>query len=291
MDKINNLVEFTKVSKKLGNKQVLNDINLTVASGEVVGSVGPNGCGKTTLLRLVTGLIYPDRGEVRVSGRAVRLGLIGELPASVGALIESPAFLPQLSGLKNLTILADIQQKINEQAVREAIKRVGLDPDNRKPVKSYSLGMRQRLGIAQAIMEKPNILLFDEPTNGLDQEGKILFSGIMKEQVEQGAAVMMVSHNKEEINRYCDRVFMIQNGTLHPVREQRDKSWLIITNNLSDLEHIYQQGLSLQITERVDGYPAGICKGKWKNRDEMMSFLTEIGVKTVDVREVENDYI
>ncbi|WP_232337230.1 ABC transporter ATP-binding protein [Thermoactinomyces sp. CICC 10523] len=175
MDKINNLVEFTKVSKKLGNKQVLNDINLTVASGEVVGIVGPNGCGKTTLLRLVTGLIYPDRGEVRVSGRAVRLGLIGELPASVGALIESPAFLPQLSGLKNLTILADIQQKINEQAVREAIKRVGLDPDNRKPVKSYSLGMRQRLGIAQAIMKKPNILLFDEPTNGLDQEGKILF--------------------------------------------------------------------------------------------------------------------
>ncbi|MGG1657818.1 ABC transporter ATP-binding protein [Brevibacillus sp. NRS-1366] len=207
-------IEFHQVFKKLGKKSILEDINLSVHAGEVVGIVGTNGSGKTTLLRLVTGLVYPDQGDVFVGGNKIHPGLLGVLPTSVGAVIESPSFLPQYSGLKNLTLLADIRGKTSLHTVISTMKKMGLDPSNKKAVQTYSLGMRQRLAIAQAIMENPDILLFDEPTNGLDEQGVNIFSSIMQEQVQRGTAIIIVSHNNDEITRYCDRVFGLENCTL-----------------------------------------------------------------------------
>ncbi|WP_289141320.1 ABC transporter ATP-binding protein [uncultured Brevibacillus sp.] len=207
-------IEFHQVSKKLGRRSILEHINLSVHAGEVVGIVGTNGSGKTTLLRLVTGLVYPDHGEVFVGGNKISPGLLGVLPTSVGAVIESPSFLPQYSGLKNLSLLADIRGKISLDTVKSTMKKLDLDPSNKKAVQTYSLGMRQRLAIAQAIMENPDILLFDEPTNGLDEHGVHIFSTIMQEQVQRGSAIMIVSHHKDEITRYCDRVFGLEERTL-----------------------------------------------------------------------------
>ncbi|MGN7472067.1 ABC transporter ATP-binding protein [Brevibacillus sp. SAFN-007a] len=211
-------LEFQHVCKKLGRNPILEDVTLSVHAGEVVGIVGTNGSGKTTLLRLATGLVYPDKGHVYVGGKKIYPGLLGVLPTSVGAVIETPSFLPQYSGLKNLTLLASIRGKISQETVVSTMRKMGLDPSNKKAVQKYSLGMRQRLAIAQAIMENPDVLLLDEPTNGLDEQGVEIFSTVIQEQVQRGAAILMVSHHKEEIDKYCDRVFRLENRTLKPKR-------------------------------------------------------------------------
>ncbi|MFD2368852.1 ABC transporter ATP-binding protein [Brevibacillus sp. GCM10020057] len=211
-------LEFHHVFKKLGKKTILEDINLSVHAGEVVGIVGTNGSGKTTLLRLATGLVYPDQGHVYVGGNKIYPGLLGVLPTSVGAVIETPSFLPQYSGLKNLTLLAGIRGKISQDTVISTMRKMGLDPSSKKTVHTYSLGMKQRLAIAQAIMENPDVLLFDEPTNGLDEQGVNIFSTVMQEQIQRGTAILIVSHHKDEIEEYCDRVFSLENRTLKQKR-------------------------------------------------------------------------
>lgn len=283
------VVEFRDVSIKLGKKKVLNKINLAIAPGEVIGIVGANGSGKTTFLRLVAGLIYPDKGGVLVAGQNVRPGLIGKLSVNVGALIESPSFLPHFSGFKNLSLLASIRGLIDKQDICNIMERVGLDPNNKKSVKTYSLGMRQRLGIAQAIMEKPSVLLLDEPTNGLDQDGVNLFSGLIQEQIQRGVAVLIVSHQKEEIDRLADRVFMIQDGSIHTIREEREQEWIILVKKIEELENIYKIIPSLQISNRIEGYPTGICSGHWANKEEMYKFLFTKGIHPVEIREKKKD--
>lgn len=278
------MLVYEGVSKKLGGKEVLKQINLSISEGEVVGIVGANGSGKTTLLRLATGLFYPDQGEVRVAGKPVRPGLLGDLPASIGALIESPSFLPYLSGLKNLLLLASIRDQVNESNVRETIQRVGLDPDLRKPVKTYSLGMRQRLGIAQAIMEDPSIYLFDEPTNGLDRQGVEMFSEILTERTNQGACVVLVSHDQEEINRFCDRVYRMESGSLESVREKRVKGWRLLVGSLEDVEKTLLLIPNSQMSERKNGLPTVICKGTWKDEVELRSYLDQNGIQPVEIQ-------
>lgn len=155
------VISMRSVAKKLGNNEVLRDVNLDIFPGEVVGIVGKNGSGKTTLLRIIIGLMYPTKGEVIIEGKSVLPGLLGNLPTNVGALIETPSFLPQFTGLENLRMLASIRNEISAETIRNIMHEVGLLPDNRKSVAKYSLGMRQRLGISQAIMENPKIVLLD----------------------------------------------------------------------------------------------------------------------------------
>lgn len=205
---------LNRVSKKFKGLEVLKNINLDMNKGDVVGIIGSNGCGKTTLLRIIMGLIYPDEGEVIVDGNKVLPGLLGGLPTSVGALIENPIFLPQFTGYTNLCMLASIRNVINEDDVKSVIKLVGLDINNKKTVEKYSLGMRQRLGIAQAIMEKPALILFDEPTNGLDSSGVEIFDKLVKDMKSVGSSFIIVSHRKEEIDGLCDKVYEIENGSL-----------------------------------------------------------------------------
>lgn len=210
----NKILSLSNVGKKFHDEIILKDVNLEINRGEVIGIVGKNGSGKTTLLRIILGLNYANEGEVIVGEKKVTPGILGDLPVNVGALIETPKFLPQFSGLKNLSMLALIKDVISEKDIRNVIRRVGLNPESKIPVSKYSLGMRQRLGIAQAIMENPELILFDEPTNALDTTGVETFSEIVKELSNKGTSFIIVSHRKEEIDMLCDKVYKIENSTL-----------------------------------------------------------------------------
>lgn len=204
-----------RVTKSLGRQVILSDLDLTVDFGEIVAIVGPNGSGKTLLLRLLCGFAYPDKGRIHVDGRDLsHPGWVGPLATNVGILIETPGFLPYLSGFDNLYMLALIQKRIGPPQIRETMKRVGLDPDNRRPVRTYSLGMRQRLGIAQAIMEQPRILLLDEPTNGLDPEYTDEFLALMRHLADVGTAIVWTSHELDEVRSVADRVLTIRERRL-----------------------------------------------------------------------------
>ncbi|NLZ49582.1 MAG: ABC transporter ATP-binding protein [Clostridiales bacterium] len=219
MRKDENILVIKGLEKSFKGQLILQDVNLSISKGEIVGIVGSNGSGKTTLLKLILGLSYPEKGDIMVRGKRVFPGLLGDLPTRVGALIENPTFLPQFSGIKNLTMLASIRKEIGKSDIENAMKEMGLDPNNKKAVSKYSLGMRQRLGIAQAIMEKPELVLFDEPTNGLDSDGVELFSKVVNRMKAEGVSFIIVSHRKDEIDSLCDTIYKIENRGLHKVNE------------------------------------------------------------------------
>jgi len=212
------VIEVRNASKALKRRQVLEQIQLQVAMGECVGISGPNGAGKSMLLRLLTGLIYPDQGEVRIFG--YRLGRDVEFAPHTGALIDRPGFLPHRSGLYNLELLASIQGRITKQRIIETMEMVGLDAEDRRPVRTYSTGMLQRLGIAQAIMESPRLLLVDEPTRGLDPAGADQIVRLLHDLHSKGTTMVLVSHRKDLLGPLCQRWFTMWEGKLHS--EDRD---------------------------------------------------------------------
>ena len=163
------MLEIENLTKTFGTQTVISDISMTLVSGKIYGLVGRNGSGKTMLMKMILGFVSPSSGSIKIEGKV--LGKDISMPDRIGAIIENPGFLPEYSGFKNLKFLAMIHHKISNEEIRDAMRIVGLDPDSKKHVGKYSLGMRQRLGIAQAIMEDPDILLLDEPLNGLDNEG------------------------------------------------------------------------------------------------------------------------
>ncbi|MPQ23778.1 ABC transporter ATP-binding protein [Bacillus paralicheniformis] len=209
------IAKLHRVQKRFKGKRVLEDVNLTINENEIVGIVGGNGSGKTTILRLLAGLMYAEHGDVIVHGSKIKKG---QFPDNIGLLIETPRFIDRLSGYENLKLLADIKKEIGETEIRSVMKQFKLDPDLKDNVKTYSLGMNQRLGLAQAFMEKPKLLLLDEPTNALDEDSKKRFEEIIFEARQEGAGVALVSHQKEEIQRLCDRVYMLEEGVLKEVR-------------------------------------------------------------------------
>ncbi|MBW7477252.1 ABC transporter ATP-binding protein [Paenibacillus oenotherae] len=278
------LIEFRNVSKTLGSKHVLKNVHLSLATGAVIGITGASGSGKSTLLRLASGLMYADHGEVWVSGRKVRPGVAGNLPEGVGSFIESPVFLPTLSGLQNLTMLAHIQGKVDAAYIRDSMHRVGLNPDNNSAFRTYSPSMRQRLGIAQAIMENPGVLLLDEPTHGLDRDEKHLFADLIAELAGRGTAVMISSHVQEDIYRYCDRVYSLAEGILRPLQQHRERVWTIITNSQEDIGLLRMNIPSFRRNGWINSNPAGICTGEWENEEELFAFLALKGIFCVEIR-------
>lgn len=205
-------IVIKKTSKKIKDTYIYKDIDVVCESGSIVGLIGKNGAGKTMLLKSICGLTHYDEGEISVMDR--RIGSDVEIPDSIGVIIEVPGFLPNLSGYKNLKYLADIKGKLNEAQIYEAIRQVGLDPEDKKRVGKYSLGMRQRLGIAQALMEDPDILLLDEPMNGLDNKGVSDVKEILKGLREKGKTIILASHHMEDIDELCDKVYVLDGGMI-----------------------------------------------------------------------------
>lgn len=210
------VIEVKNVTKKWGNNTVLNSVNLTAERSEIIGIIGHNGSGKTVLMKCICGFITPDSGEITVSGK--RVGRDIDIPKNIGLIIETPGFLPNFSGFSNLRQLAKIRGKICKNDVREVMEKVGLNPHDKKHVGKYSLGMRQRLGIAQAIMENPDILILDEPMNGLDKNGVNDMRELLLRLKSDGKTMIVASHNSADIDILCDRVFGIEKGNLKQVR-------------------------------------------------------------------------
>lgn len=197
-------IEVKNVYKSFVKEQVLKNISLSIPPGSIYGVVGNNGSGKTVLMKCICGFMKCDRGTIWVNGK--QIGKQIDFPDHLGVIIETPGFIPNLSGYKNLKILASLKGRIGKQEIRETLHKVGLNPDMKKPVTKYSLGMRQRLGIAQAIMENPKVLVLDEPFNGLDRHGVVEMRMLLKELKAEGKAILLASHNAQDIEELCDHV-------------------------------------------------------------------------------------
>ena len=209
-------IQLEHVCKKFGTQQALVDINHAFEKGKIHGIVGNNGSGKTVLMKCICGFILPDSGRIRVNKDMIGIGR--DFPRDLGLIIETPGFLPNMTGFKNLSLLASLNRKIGDKTVADTIRRVGLDPDLKKPVSKYSLGMRQRLGIAQAIMENPSILILDEPLNGLDKHSASQIRELIKGLREDGKTLLLTSHNQFDIDMLCDTVIEMDAGELTVLR-------------------------------------------------------------------------
>lgn len=200
------------VSKDFKGARVLNNVNVSFEQGKIHGIIGRNGSGKTVLIKTICGFIHPDQGCVVVDGKVI--GKEVDFPQNIGAIIEAPGFLPTVSAYKNLEYLASLRGVIGKDEIRKAISLVGLDPDDKKHVGKYSLGMKQRLGLAQAIMENPDILILDEPMNGLDNTGVSEMRKLLLQFKADGKTIIIVSHNSEDISMLCDTVHEMDRGIL-----------------------------------------------------------------------------
>lgn len=205
-------IEVQHVVKRFRDQVVLKNVSISFEKGRIHGIVGRNGSGKTVLFKCICGLMHPEEGVILVNGK--RVGRDVDMPEDIGAIIEAPGFLPNYSGYKNLRFLANIRRKIGKEEILNVLKTVGLDPESRKHVGKYSLGMRQRLGIAQAIMEDPEILILDEPMNGLDNAGVQDIRALLLELKAQGKTILLASHNHEDIAALCDTVHEMDGGVL-----------------------------------------------------------------------------
>lgn len=205
-------IVFDHVTKVIGHNTVIDNINCTMQTGSITGLKGINGSGKTMMMRLIAGLIYPTQGQVIVDGKAI--GKEISFPPSLGVMLENPAFLDAYSGYDNLKLLAGINHRIPDSEIEQVLSRVGLLENKGKKYKKYSLGMKQRLGIAAAIMEHPAILLLDEPTNSLDESGVELVKQIVREERARGATVILSCHDAAILEDLADEIISIQYGRI-----------------------------------------------------------------------------
>ncbi len=206
------MVVVDNVSVKRRGRLLLDGVSAEVRNGEVLGLSGPNGSGKTMLMRVIAGLIRPASGAAFIGGAKVAVG--GSMPESIGLMLETPSFLEGYSGIRNLELLASIRAQIGADRLREVLREVGLDPDDSRPVRKYSLGMRQRLGIAIAVMECPRVVLLDEPGNALDANGMEMLRGLVAEQKRRGAAVVLASHDRAFLEEMSDRIVFLSEGRI-----------------------------------------------------------------------------
>lgn len=199
------VIVIDKLTKSFKGKKVLEDVNMRLQEGRIYGIVGDNGSGKTVLLKLICGFMKPDSGTVTVNGKVI--GKDADFPENTGIIIEAPGFLPNYSGMKNLEYLASIRGKIGKEQIESAMKTVGLDPSSKLRVGKYSLGMKQRLGIAQAIMENQQLLILDEPMNALDKDAVEEMRKLFLSIKASGKTMLIVSHNEGDISTLCDEVY------------------------------------------------------------------------------------
>lgn len=205
-------IRIEHLYKKFGDVIVLSDINLKCEKGKTYGLIGRNGSGKTVLMKCICGLIAPTSGKIEIEGKI--LGEQVQRSDNLGILIETPGYLSGFNAYQNLKMLADIRRKISAKEIKQVMIKVGLDPEDKKNVEKFSLGMKQRLGLAQAIMEDPDIILLDEPMNGLDSQGVKDIRQMIRLLHDEGRTLILASHNMEDIHALCDEVFQIEDSIL-----------------------------------------------------------------------------
>lgn len=211
-------IQVNNISKTYDGVPILDDVSLSIEKGTTIGIVGGNGSGKSVLFKVICGFTAPDEGTVVI--RDKQLGKDIDFPEEVGVFINSPGYIAIYNGLKNLKFLADINGKIGVDKIKETMKKVGLNPDNKAKVKDYSLGMKQKLGIAQAIMEDQEILVLDEPFNALDYKTYNDIKAIIKHLKEENRTMLLTSHNYQDIEELCDVVYLIDEGKLERLTEE-----------------------------------------------------------------------
>lgn len=228
------MIQIHRLSKAYGQNTVLRDVSLELQEGYIYGLVGPNGCGKTTLMRCICGFTQPSSGYVIVNGCLIggkaslkrnpelqtlsSLDRTADFAPSTGVIIESPGFLPNETGLSNLVLLANMSGRASRQDARQAMLQLGLNPDEKKPVGKYSLGQRQRLGFAQALMENPNVLILDEPFNAMDSASMEHVHDLLQQFKQKGKLIILASHSAADIEKACDIIYAMDSGRLQAVQ-------------------------------------------------------------------------
>lgn len=211
-----NIITLENVSKSYKSGKILDDVSISFEKGKCYGIIGRNGCGKSVLLKLIAGFAYPDNGKITARGKTLKKDI--DFIENAGVIINSPEFINSMSGLNNLLYLAEIKKKINKEKIIEVLKNLGLEGAMKKRVSTYSLGMKQRLRLAQAIMEDPDILILDEPMNALDNDGVSEIRNLLLSLKNEGKTILLTSHNTEDIDVLCDTVCEIDKGILNVVR-------------------------------------------------------------------------
>lgn len=212
---MNDMIQIDNLTLVLNDQTILNDVSVRFERGKIHGIVGRNGSGKTMLMKCICGLVRVTSGSVIVNGVHTERG--NKVPENTGAIIETPGFLPQYSGFRNLKMLATLTGKASAEDIRQAIKTVGLDPADKKPVGKYSLGMKQKLGLAQVLMDDPDLLVLDEPFSGLDEGTVAQMRNLLQELGEQGKTILIASHNQEDISSLCSSVCKMEKGSLQSI--------------------------------------------------------------------------
>lgn len=206
------MVKLEHISKAYKENLLFSDLNLEIARGDICGITGVNGSGKSVLLKMICGLVLPDKGKITVDGEAIENG---KFPQDIGVILDCAGFLPGETGLKNLSVIAAVRKKAGKKDLEEIMRLVGLRPESGVKVGKYSLGMKQRLAIAQALMEKPQLLILDEPLNAIDAETAEEFRQLFLKLNQEGVTIVLTSHNKEDIKTLCSHVYKIENHTLN----------------------------------------------------------------------------
>ena len=277
-----------KVGKRYGKQWAIRDIDLAMRPGEIVGFIGPNGAGKTTLMRLMAGLSAPTEGQLTVMGERLD-GRELRTPPGIGVMLEQMGFLPHLSGRANLELFASLSRVATAATIGEILKQVGLDPADRRPVRAYSLGMRQRLLLAQALMDKPGLRLLDEPTNGLDPAGIVDLRHLLATIAGEGTAIFLASHLLTEVERICHRVLLVRDGRVLQEIDLRTAGPLrvrVIVPAERDVEILLGSGLS---AERVQG-DAGSFAVLLTPRGPLPDMVRELVERGVDIEEIHKEH-
>lgn len=262
------VLECNNLYKKFGNKTIIKDVSTKLESGDILGFIGPNGAGKTTTIKLILGLQGIDKGTVKINGYDIQKEFEKAIE-KVGAIVENPDLYMYLSGYKNLQLIANLYKNIDKTRIDEVVKLVGLESRINDKVSKYSLGMRQRLGIAQAILHKPNILILDEPTNGLDPEGiKELRDLIKKLAEEDDMAVLISSHNLAELDNFCTKICIIKNGEvietkdIEELKEEANADYTLFkVNDTNKIQGLFNKASILNNNEfKISGSEQEVAK-------------------------------
>lgn len=272
------ILECQNLCKSFGKKQILKDVSFEIDEGDILAFIGPNGSGKTTTIKLILGLQKIDKGKVSINGFDVEKDFVKAIE-KVGAIVENPDTYMYLTGWQNLKMIANLYKGVTDEEIKEIVKLVDLEKRINDKVSKYSLGMRQRLGIARALINKPNVLILDEPTNGLDPEGIKDLRNLLKKLAKEGMGVLISSHNLAELESFCNKVLIIDNGKIIETSEVSEfknngNKYIFKVSNTQglDLEGIYQV--------KGDGFAYDGSK------EEIAKLIKTLVKKNVDVYEV-----